>query len=87
VNKAAWIGDGVNSGILGLAMPLLTAVYKGSDPNKDVDSDSNFEPYNPFFYSAVADKKVHNPCKFFFLVYIDQSVFVRFREAANADTM
>lgn len=61
VNKAAWNGDGVNSGLLGLAEPTLTSVFKGTNP--DNDDDSNLEEYDPVFYTAVKEKKVKNPCK------------------------
>lgn len=61
VNKAAWVGDGINSGLLGLAEPTLTSVFNGTDP--DLDVGGKYDPYNPFFYTAVADKKVKNPCE------------------------
>lgn len=32
---AGWNGDGISSGILGLAFPALTGAYAGSDPNVD----------------------------------------------------
>lgn len=51
VNFAAWNGDGINSGLLGLAYPSLTSVYNGSDPN--ADSRASSLPYDPFFYTAV----------------------------------
>jgi hypothetical protein len=62
VDKAAWNGDGVNSGLLGLAYPDLTSVYNGTDPN--ADGASNAAPYNPFFFSAIAQKKVDQPSEF-----------------------
>lgn len=34
--QAAWQGDGVTSGIIGLAYPALTAAYPGTDPRLDV---------------------------------------------------
>lgn len=33
VNKAAWLGDGINTGLFGLAYPGLTSVYNGSNPD------------------------------------------------------
>jgi hypothetical protein len=60
VNKAAWSsGDGVTNGILGLGFPVITSVFPGSDPTKDTRALR--EPYPPFFYSAVAQKKVAQP--------------------------
>jgi hypothetical protein len=55
VNFAAWNGDGVNSGLFGLAYPSLTSVYNGSNPN--ADSRSNILQYDPFFYTAVKQGK------------------------------
>ena len=62
VNKAAWAGDGVNSGILGLAYPGLTSVYNGTDPS--ADGVNNSDSYNSFFFSAVKEKTVKRPCKY-----------------------
>lgn len=62
VTDAAWAGDGVNTGLLGLAYPALTAVYNGTDPNDDVPGDT--VPYNPFFFTAVSENVVSNPCAF-----------------------
>lgn len=61
VNAAAWEGDGISSGLLGLCFPNLTSVYKGDDGSDD--GEANNEPYNPFFFSAVKDKLVTQPCK------------------------
>lgn len=60
VTKAAWEGDGVNTGLLGLAYPMLTSAFNGTDP--DQDSLSNLLTYNPFFFTAVAQKDVPQPC-------------------------
>lgn len=35
VDRAAWLGDGQTSGLIGLAYPDLTAVYPGTDPPQD----------------------------------------------------
>jgi hypothetical protein len=59
-NAAAWSGDGVTSGLVGFAYPELTSVYNTSNPAKD--SAANAAPYNPFFFTAVQQKKV-KPCK------------------------
>ncbi|KAJ7623708.1 acid protease [Roridomyces roridus] len=56
---AAWNGDGVNSGLLGLAYPDLTSVYNTTDPTKA--SDANHIPYDPFFTTAIKQSKVTNP--------------------------
>ena len=47
VKSAAWDGDGISSGLLGLAFPSLTSAYADTDPN--ADSDSNQIEYNPIF--------------------------------------
>ena len=61
VTAAAWEGDSVNTGLIGLAYPGLTSVYNGNNPN--VDSGNNSVPYNPFFFSAVQQKAVSAPCE------------------------
>lgn len=62
VNAAAWEGDGINSGLIGLCFPNITSVYTGTDP--DADSNANNEPYNPFFFNAVKDKLVSKSCEY-----------------------
>lgn len=47
VNSAAWNGDGISSGLLGLAFPSITSAYLGTNP--EVDSESNQIEYNPIF--------------------------------------
>ncbi|KAJ7088254.1 acid protease [Mycena epipterygia] len=59
-NVAATFEDGVTSGILGLAFPALTSVFNTTDPTK-VSFPENQLPYNPFFFSAIAQNKVKNP--------------------------
>jgi hypothetical protein len=61
VTNAAWEGDSVSSGLIGLAYPGLTSVFNGTNP--DNDSDGNLEEYNPFFFTAVKEGKVSNPSK------------------------
>ncbi|KAJ6464864.1 acid protease [Mycena sanguinolenta] len=51
VSSAAWSGDGINSGLLGLAYPGLTSVTSEGTQTK----------YNPFFFSAVQEKQVSHP--------------------------
>ncbi|KAJ7616523.1 acid protease [Roridomyces roridus] len=51
VSKAAWMGDGVNSGLLGLAYPALTSVVNSSNPENPI-------LYDPFFFNALPDFSV-----------------------------
>ncbi|KAJ7087075.1 acid protease [Mycena epipterygia] len=66
----AWEGDGINTGLIGLAFPDLTSVYNTTDPTKA--SAANQLPYSPLFLSAVQQKKVKNP---FFSVALDRGSF------------
>jgi len=50
---AYWNGDGFTDGLLGLAAPLLTSVYYGSDGS--VDGRNNSALYQPWFYKAVSE--------------------------------
>ncbi|KAJ7124372.1 acid protease [Mycena epipterygia] len=52
VSSAAWIGDGINSGLLGLAYPSLTSVH-GQYGQK--------LQYNPFFFNAVKQNQIPHP--------------------------
>ncbi|KAF7345412.1 Acid protease [Mycena venus] len=56
---AAWNGDGVNSGLIGLAYSGLTSVFNTTDPTKA--SSKNHIPYDPFFFTAVKQGAVANP--------------------------
>ncbi|KAJ7249530.1 aspartic peptidase domain-containing protein [Mycena haematopus] len=56
---AAWEGDGVNSGLIGLAFSGLTSVFNTTDPTKA--SNANHIPYDPFFFTAVKQGAVTNP--------------------------
>ncbi|KAF7371069.1 Acid protease [Mycena sanguinolenta] len=56
---AAWEGDTVNSGLLGLAFSSLTSVFNTTDPTKA--SNENHIPYDPFFFTAVKQGVVTNP--------------------------
>lgn len=49
VDYAYWEGDGVSSGLMGLAYPLLTSAFKGTNPTQD--SLANQVEYNPVFTS------------------------------------
>ncbi|KAJ7478970.1 acid protease [Mycena latifolia] len=57
---AGWFGDGITSGILGLAFPDATSVYNATSV-EDISSSTNLIYYNPFFFTAVQEKKVTNP--------------------------
>ncbi|KAF7315938.1 Acid protease [Mycena indigotica] len=67
---AAWEGDGVNTGLIGLAFPDLTSVYNTTDPTKA--SSANQIPYDPLFVSAVKQKRVKAP---FFSVALNRGTF------------
>ncbi|KAJ7793290.1 acid protease [Mycena olivaceomarginata] len=56
---AAWTGDGILSGILGLAFPNLTSLFNTSDPT--TATTTNHIPYDPFFFTAVKQKKFEHP--------------------------
>ncbi|KAF7342195.1 Acid protease [Mycena venus] len=58
-NVAAWTGDGILSGIIGLAFPDETSVFNTTDPT--TASTQNQIPYDPFFFTAVKQKKVEQP--------------------------
>ncbi|KAJ6536853.1 aspartic peptidase domain-containing protein [Mycena capillaripes] len=66
----AWEGDGINTGLIGLAFPGLTSVYNTTDPTKA--SGANQLPYSPLFLSAVSQKKVQHP---FFSIALDRGTF------------
>ncbi|KAJ4387873.1 hypothetical protein N0V93_008476 [Gnomoniopsis smithogilvyi] len=53
VNYSYWFGDSVTSGLLGLAYPLLTSAYEGTDPSADT-SETQVE-YNPIITTMIAD--------------------------------
>ncbi len=61
VTAAAWNGDTISTGLMGLAFPTLTSVFNGTDP--DADETAAHLLYNPFFFSAVQQKAVDAPCK------------------------
>ncbi|KAI0685703.1 aspartic peptidase domain-containing protein [Cytidiella melzeri] len=54
ITKAAWNGDGITTGLMGLAFPTLTSVFNGTNP--DLDSAANVAQYNPLFFTAVQQK-------------------------------
>ncbi|KAJ7643179.1 acid protease [Mycena rosella] len=53
VASAAWTGDGINTGLLGLAYPSLTSVENTSHGQGML--------YNPFFFNAVKQNKIPHP--------------------------
>ncbi|KAI9663963.1 MAG: hypothetical protein M1821_007454 [Bathelium mastoideum] len=59
VNYAFWEGDGVSSGLLGLAFPALTSAFAGNDPANDNTTD-NIE-YSPIFTSMVNQSLLDAP--------------------------
>ncbi|KAJ6447755.1 aspartic peptidase domain-containing protein [Mycena vitilis] len=59
---AGWEGDGVSSGILGLAYPFNTRVFNTTDSTQV--SVAKHIPYDPFFFSAVNQ---HDASPFFSL--------------------
>ncbi|KAF8183823.1 acid protease [Mycena galopus ATCC 62051] len=69
-DRAAWDGDGVNSGLLGLGFSSLTSVYNTSDFTKT--SNKNHIPYDPFFFTAVKQGAVTHP---FFSLALNRGVF------------
>ncbi|KAJ7873118.1 acid protease [Mycena olivaceomarginata] len=58
-NVAAWLGDGILSGIIGLAFPDETSVFNTIEPM--MATKENHIPYDPFFFTAVKQKKVEYP--------------------------
>ncbi|KAJ7173547.1 acid protease [Mycena filopes] len=76
---AAWNGDGVNSGLLGLAYSTITSVFNTTDPTKA--SNANHIPYDPFFATAFKQGLVANP---FFSIALDRgALFVNTSTDAN----
>ncbi|KAJ7779188.1 aspartic peptidase domain-containing protein [Mycena metata] len=69
-NAAYYTGDGVNSGVLGLAFPTVTSVYNTTDPANATTE--NHLLYNPFFFTAVKEKKVKHP---YFSLTLDRGTF------------
>lgn len=51
VNYSYWFGDSTTSGLMGLAYPLLTSAYEGTDP----DEDSTQVEYNPIITTMISD--------------------------------
>ncbi|KAF7332948.1 Acid protease [Mycena venus] len=68
--QARYEGDGIFSGILGLAFPAGINVFNTTVPANA--SDGNRLPFDPFFFSAVKEKKVKRP---FFSVALNRGTF------------
>lgn len=51
VNYSYWDGDGVSSGLMGLAYPLLTSAYAGT--NTSADSEDTQVEYNPIITTLI----------------------------------
>ncbi|KAJ7469827.1 acid protease [Mycena galericulata] len=60
VTSAAWVGDGINTGLLGLAYPLLTSVSNAST-GSGANGHGAQMPYDPWFFSAVKQGRVREP--------------------------
>ena len=56
VEEASWTGDGVSSGVLGLAFPANTRAFTGSDYS--ADTATNQITYNPLFTSMYTEGSV-----------------------------
>ena len=62
VNETAWLGDNQTSGLIGLAYPVLTSAYNGTDPDEDYpfDNTSNFV-YSPLMNTIFNVEKLAQP--------------------------
>jgi hypothetical protein len=56
INVAAWAGDGLSSGLTGLAFPSVTRAYPGTDPHKDVKGLSY--KYDPILTTMIKRKLI-----------------------------
>ncbi len=56
VDYAAWFGDGISSGLVGLSFPILTSAYTGSNPT--LDSKATQVVYNPIFTNMYSEGRV-----------------------------
>ncbi|KAK4690285.1 hypothetical protein P7C71_g6469, partial [Lecanoromycetidae sp. Uapishka_2] len=54
VERAAWLGDGISSGLIGLAFSSITSAYAGTDPTLDVTQIQ----YNPVFTNMYIEGSV-----------------------------
>ena len=51
VQLAGWSGDGISTGLIGLAFPSITSAYAGNNPA--TDGPNTQLPYNPVFFNMV----------------------------------
>lgn len=58
VDIAAWNGDGISSGLIGLAYPVLTSAFNGT--NASSDSRSSQVEYSPIFTSMYTEGEVES---------------------------
>ncbi|KAL2354903.1 aspartic peptidase domain-containing protein [Cryomyces antarcticus] len=58
VDYAAWYGDGSSSGLIGLAYPVLTHAFPGSDPQADVEGTQGV--YSPVM-TSMSQEGLINP--------------------------
>ncbi|MCJ1479080.1 hypothetical protein MMC13_007764 [Lambiella insularis] len=56
VQLAGWFGDGISSGLIGLAFPSITSAYAGTNPS--TDSAATQLPYNPVFFNMFKEGNV-----------------------------
>jgi len=56
VQLAGWFGDGISTGLIGLAFPSITSAYAGNDPS--IDGPNNQLPYNPIFFNMFEEGNV-----------------------------
>ncbi|MCJ1401797.1 hypothetical protein MMC11_005014 [Xylographa trunciseda] len=56
VQLAGWFGDGISSGLIGLAFPSITSAYAGNDPS--TDGPNTQLPYNPVFFNMFEEGNV-----------------------------
>jgi len=56
VDQAAWNGDGVSSGVLGLAFPAATKAFAGTNAQNDIASTQ--KQYNPIFTNMYSEGHV-----------------------------
>ncbi|KAJ7217682.1 aspartic peptidase domain-containing protein [Mycena pura] len=70
VDRATWFGDGINSGTFGLAYPLLTSVYPGTDSSNDFFPSA--AAYTPFPFTAVKKGILKAP---FFSIALNRGTF------------
>ncbi|MCJ1320011.1 hypothetical protein MMC15_005347 [Xylographa vitiligo] len=56
VQLAGWSGDGISTGLIGLAFPSITSAYAGNNPA--TDGPNTQLPYNPVFFNMFEEGNV-----------------------------